>query len=126
LVLALQFLEQQKSSRQQAQGNIYSIGHSVNRLFMDNQDLRDYFYNNLPLPDDSDIVSKFNNTAETVADHFEFIVEISDTLNSETRKRWFNYMRAMYSNQAFSEFINSNDSFFSSKLIMILKDKSIG
>jgi len=119
-VLAFQLYEQHKTSKQQALSNIYTLGHQINKLILEDKDLLIYFFEQ----DSQDTPSKngkFRCAAEAIADQFEFIVSISESLPKHIKDRWFDYMKSFYKIPAFKDYIDSHKKFFSLDLLQIFE-----
>lgn len=76
--------------------NIYSRMHDIHKLFLENTDLRGYFYNGQTTTHtDPESLKKLKILAEMMADFFQQIHLQLDMMPPNTAKGWENYMASI-------------------------------
>jgi hypothetical protein len=107
--------------RLNARGVVYQLSNQVYKLFVDHPELRPYFYDRQPLPEDEPDRSRVLACAELLTDFFEHIAHTGSLLDAGIRTTWCEYMRHTYQkNPAFASYIDNRRKFYTVKLLDVL------
>ena len=98
LLLRRQIRQVDLSTRGDTHGYLYNHQHSITRFFIDNPNLRPFFYDNKEVsPNDSEFTS-LRAITEMVADFSEHIYLQLPNLPGDIREAWESYVRHLYKN----------------------------
>ncbi len=118
----------------QTRASLYHLSHLTYKLFVDNPQLRPYFYSNKPLPDCSEPDAhslahehRCNRdqvlaAAEMLIDYFEHILHSESFIESDLFTSWVSYFQELYSkSDALKAYVEENHKLCSDKLLDFLK-----
>jgi hypothetical protein len=81
----------------QTRDQVYHASLGILKMFVEHPDLRPYFYDSIPMPDQMLERSKVLAACEVMADHWENILLSKKSLDEVTLGVWKDYMRGIYS-----------------------------
>lgn len=99
LFLGYQLRREQVVLEVQTSAEVYGSGIEVLKLFIDNKDLRPYFYDCIPHPDksaDDGLWNRVMTACEIMCDQFESFYSSQNSLNNEVSAIWVRYMCGIY------------------------------
>jgi hypothetical protein len=105
----LQLKREQIARETQTRWQIYGLGLKVLTMFVQNPELRPYFYDRKPAPKKEPARSKVLAAVELVCDHLENIILSKNSIDRETILLWKKYMSRLYENSpAMRDFLALN------------------
>jgi hypothetical protein len=97
IFVSVQLRQNRSTIEGQIHALVYQLGNGIYIMFIEHPELRPYFYDNKPLPQDETEREKVFAAAEMLCDFFEYVVHGRTTMAKQLRQGWLTYMRAMYS-----------------------------
>jgi hypothetical protein len=126
LLLRRQIRQVDLSTRGETYGELYSQQHSITTFFIENLQLRPYFYDNREIETEANYL-QIMAVAEMVADFLEHIYLQLPNLPADVREGWAAYMERIYSNSpALRIHFDANGSWYSEELLEMLSSRVIG
>jgi hypothetical protein len=124
LLLRRQIQQVDSSTRGETYGELYGQQHSITQFFINNLQLRPYFYDNQEISSADADFAKIMAVAEMVADFLEHIYLQLPNLPEDVREGWESYMVRIYGNSpALRLHCEDNASWYSDELIQMLRSR---
>jgi hypothetical protein len=91
-----QLKRERVSLETQTSWQVYGLSLNIQTLFIDNPELRPYFYEEAPLPEVEPGRSKVLAMAEIICDHLESLVLSKEAMDIDVMNVWVPYMQGLY------------------------------
>ena len=91
-----QLRAERRALETQTNWQMYETSISILTVFVENPELRPYFYDGRPAPTEEPLRSRVLAVAELVADHLESVVLSQDVVEARTNAVWVRYMQGLY------------------------------